>query len=201
MKTLPHVRFRPFIGSSYGYDSPFGIPVMVLGESHYSQKDHEPSSLTCGVMQYVIEGERWNFFTRASAAFVGRRSVDPASFWNSVVFYNFIQTAIKKGSRPTTQMWLDGELPFCEVLESLNPRPKLIAVFGFRCWDNTPCYGRDTKPIIHARRPVLCYEFGHANNWSLAFRLRHPSRAFSPKEWHPIVLKALVRAGGHEFKS
>ena len=201
MKALPNVKFLPFKGRSYGYGSPFGIPVMVLGESHYSAKVNEPSSLTRDVMNKVIAGEKWNFFPRASSAFLGEKSVDARSFWNSVVFYNFIQTAVKKNCRPTKQMWLDAEQPFREVLEWLNPRPRLIAVFGFRCWDNTPCYGRDTKSIIHAGRKVVCYEFGRTNNWSLGFRLRHPSRAFSPNEWHPIVLKALVRAGGHEFKA
>jgi hypothetical protein len=200
MKALPNVKFLPFKGRSYGYDSPFGIPVMVLGESHYSSKDHEAPSLTRHVMKEVIAGESWNFFTRASAAFLGKQSADAKSFWNSVVFYNFIQTAITKNSRPTKQMWLNAEQPFCEVLDWLNPRPRLIAVFGFRCWDSTPCYGRDTKSIIHAGREVACYEFGRGNSWSLALRLQHPSRAFSPREWHPIVLKALVRAGGREFK-
>jgi hypothetical protein len=200
MKALPSVKFRPCVGDSYGYDSPFGIPVMVLGESHYSDKDREASSLTCDVIKEVIAGRRWNFFTRVSATFLGKQSVDARSFWNSVVFYNFVQTAIKKNSRPTKQMWLDSEQPFCEVLDWLNPRPRLIAVCGVQCWDNTPCYGRDTESIVHARREVACYEFGHTDNWSLAFRLWHPSRAFSPGEWRPIVQKALVRAGGHEFR-
>jgi hypothetical protein len=200
MKALPNVKFLPFKGRSYGYGSPFGIPVMVLGESHYSNKDREAPTLTRDVMKEVAAGRGWNFFTRASATFLGKQSVDARSFWNSVVFYNFVQTAIKKNSRPSPQMWQDSEQPFREVLEWLNPRPRLIAVFGFGCWDNTPCYGRDTKSIIHARREVACYEFGHSNNLSLAFRLRHPSRAFSPREWHPIVLKALARAGGHEFR-
>jgi hypothetical protein len=199
MKTLRHVRFMPFVGDSYGYDSPFGIPVMVLGESHYSEKNHEGSSLTSDVMKKVMDGARWNFITRVSATFLGKQSVDARSFWNSVVFYNFVQTAIKKNSRPTKQIWVDSEQPFCEVLDWLDPRPGLIAVCGVQCWDSTPCYGRDTKPIIDAGQDVPCYEFGPADSRSLAFRLPHPSR-ISPQKWHPIFLKALRRAGGHEFK-
>jgi len=135
MKTMPHVRFTPWVGDSYGDESAFGTPVMVLGESHYTEKDREPSSLTSDVMRLVIKGAKWNFYTRVLQTFVSKHPVDPRSFWHSVAFYNFIQIPIKKGSRPMKQMWLDAEQPFCEVLEWLDPRPRLIAVFGFRCWD------------------------------------------------------------------
>ena len=57
MRALPNVKFLPFKGRSYGYGSPFGIPVMVLGESHYSSNDHEEPSLTRAVMKEVTAGE------------------------------------------------------------------------------------------------------------------------------------------------
>jgi hypothetical protein len=200
MKKLPHVNFMPFVGRSYGYHSAFAIPVLVLGESHYTATSRKsfPSSFTRDVMDDVISGEEWKFFTRVSETFRGERSVDPRTFWNSVAFYNFIQTVIKKNTRPTAQMWRDAERPFLEVLEAL--RPRLVAIFGFQTWENTPCHGRNAKPITHLGHEVPCYEFGCGDSWSLAPKLRHPSRGFSPKQWHAVILKSLARAGGHEFR-
>jgi hypothetical protein len=151
-------------------------------------------------MKQVIDGEKWNFFTRVSAAILGKQSVDPKVFWNSVAFYNFIQEAIKKNKRPTSQMYQAAEQPFLEVLEWLDPCPRLIAVFSAKAWENMPCCGRDTKAIIYGGRTVACYEYGEGNNRSLAPKLRHPSRGFSPQQWHPILLKAIERADGHEFR-
>jgi len=101
MKKLPQVNFLPFRGRSYGYQSAFGIPVLVLGESHYNDNGRQsfPPSFTCDVMDDVISGEEWKFFTQVLATFCGEQAVDPKTFWNSVAFYNFIQTVIKKNTR------------------------------------------------------------------------------------------------------
>jgi len=202
MKKPPHVIFLPFVGRSYGYRSAFGIPVLVLGESHYTDSARKsfPSSFTCDVMDDVISGDEYRFFTQASKTFLGEKSVDPKTFWNSVAFYNFIQTVVEKGKRPKAEMWRDAERPFLEVLEALKPRPRLIAVFGYGTWECTPCHGKNAKSITHLGQKVPCYDFGSGDSWSLAPKLKHPSRGFSPKQWHPVVLKALARAGGHEFR-
>src|ERR1700757_949280 len=97
------VNFLPFVGSTYGYQSAFGIPVLVLGESHYTDTGRKSfqSSFTRDVIDDVISGDEYRFFTQVSKTFLGERSVDPKTFWNSVAFYNFIQTVIRKGTRPT----------------------------------------------------------------------------------------------------
>jgi hypothetical protein len=54
--SLKQVRFKPWKGKSYGYHSPFGIPVMILGESHYGAKGAS-SSFTKDVIKALVRGE------------------------------------------------------------------------------------------------------------------------------------------------
>jgi hypothetical protein len=61
-------------------------------------------------------------------------------------------------------------------------------------------HGRDAKSITYLGQKVPCYEFGSGDSWSFAPKLKHPGRGFSAGQWHPVVLKALARAGGHEFR-
>jgi hypothetical protein len=195
-KPLKRVRFKRWKGKQYGYRSPFGIPVMILGESHYDAKDKN-SFFTRDVIREVIKGERNDrFYKNVAAAFL-EGTVDQqkiADFWNSVVFYNYLQTSVELRTRPRAKVWRDAEGPFRDVLDSLKPRPSLIVVFGCQTWENTPNYGSDVPPIEHGRRKILCYEFGVARKKSLAPKLKHPSRAFDRKQTSRVILKALKRA-------
>lgn len=56
-QSLKHVTFKPWRGKNYGFDSPFGIPVMILGESHYSVEGKE-HSFTKRVIKDVKSGEK-----------------------------------------------------------------------------------------------------------------------------------------------
>jgi hypothetical protein len=198
---MSQVRFRPHIGTNYEA-SPFGIPVLIVGESHYGEEESKPrSTLTKRVISAVVRGSKWNFFTRVAATFSGEQSIEPKVFWSSVAFYNFIQTRISKGAKPTKQMWNDAGPSFLEMLGSLKTKPRLIAIFSYTVWENTPCHGRDAKAIIHSGRSIPCYEFSVKDGWALAPKLRHPSRGVSPQEWHPIILEALKRVGGHKFRA
>lgn len=201
-RSLKHVKFEPSIGKRYGIDSPFGIPVMILGESHYGAQG-ESRSFTRRVIRDVKSGKKKHaFFGNVAKAFL----IDPSNpsqrkaFWDSVVFYNYVQTSVELGTRPALKTWLAAQEPFLEVLASLKPRPRLIAVFGWDTWENTPDRGRDVHPIKHQGRKIPCYEFNVGRNKSLAPKLKHPSRAFNLAQTRPVVLKALKRAGGHEFR-
>ncbi len=201
-RRLKHVKFMPWKGERYGTRSPFGIPVMILGESHYSVEG-ESRPFTRHVIEEVKSGKKKTpFYRNVAAAFLGD-TCDPRkkrAFWDSVVFYNYVQSSLKRGGRPTRRMWHKAEEPFLEVLAWLKPRPRLIAVFGWNTWENTPNCGRDVPPIKHGRRNILCYEFGVGRVKSLAPKLRHPSRAFNLDLTRGVILKALARAGGHKFR-
>ncbi len=147
---LKSVAFKPWVGKHYGYKSQFGIPVMILGESHYSDGNVSDKNITRSftkkVVKRVIDGgshKKEHFLRNVEAAFLGpTKDRDKLSnFWKSVVFYNYVQSLVKKGSRPTRKMWQDAQEPFLQVLRWLKPRPRLIAVFGYETWENTPFRG------------------------------------------------------------
>jgi hypothetical protein len=68
---MNEIFFQPWKGERYGRRSPFGVPVMILGESHYSREKASPT-LTQDVVRKVICGEwKFNFFRNVAAAFLG----------------------------------------------------------------------------------------------------------------------------------
>ena len=65
--SFKHVRVLPFIGERYKGETPWGLPIMILGESHYSKDPLHPD-FTKGVVQAMLE-EPWKpwmqFFARS----------------------------------------------------------------------------------------------------------------------------------------
>ena len=85
--------FKPWVGKKYGYRSCFGIPVMVLGESHYDWKGRviPASRVTVEIIREEISGEfkgkKRRFYANIVAAFLGAKPEQEqrAAFWNSVL--------------------------------------------------------------------------------------------------------------------
>lgn len=92
------IHFRPWVGSKYE-NGIKGKRLLVLGESHYS--DADDPDLTRTVMKRLLEyklgacgHESWmKTFTTFERAVAGRAlsGEESIAFWNSTVFYNFIQ--------------------------------------------------------------------------------------------------------------
>jgi len=197
---LKHVFFRPSVGKHCGGPA-FGVPVMILGESHYSEEEPD-RDLTRKVVLQTIRGEcDFAFFRNSATAFLGDHG-DPRMprFWESVIFYNYVQCLVDKEKRPTRKMWVDAELPFLEVLAMVEPSPRLVVVLGRDTWENTPCCGRDVRSIRSEGEEIPCYEFCIRGRAVLAPKLPHASRGFSPSRWRPVILEALKRVAGHEFR-
>jgi hypothetical protein len=201
-QALKHVRFKPWKGKHYGSRSPFGIPVMILGESHYSVEG-KISTFTRRVIKAVKSGKKKNsFYRNVAAAFLEEEfnSKQRRAFWDSVVFYNYVQSPLKRGGRPNGKMWSEAEQPFLEVLAWLKPPPRLIAVFGFHTWENTPDgHGTKVPHIKYGQLRIQCYEFRVGGGNSLAPKLKHPSRGLNLKQTRSVIQKALKTAGGHKF--
>ena len=63
---LEHVKVLPFVGENYKNEMPWGIPVMVVGESHYSEEPLD-TEFTIRVVKEMLDGsgKRWmNFFCK-----------------------------------------------------------------------------------------------------------------------------------------
>src|SRR5260370_12636775 len=197
--------FNPWVGKNYGTKSCFRIPIMVLGESHYDWKERSISHrrVTVELIKDELDGGNGiRFYTNIVASFLGAipNSEQRKEFWNSVLFYNYIQEFVGNGPRmrPEYRMWSQSEPTFRHVLSKYKPR--LISIFGFTLWDELPNWGHDADPLKVDGLSVACYNFDAPGRFTaLAPKLRHPSSSFNFRTWHPILREAVGRVGGKSW--
>lgn len=197
-----HVFFRPWVGREYGSKSKWGVAVMVLGESHHcgTSADECNQNLTIELIKGVICGrERHAFWAKTRRLFCGRDSAadQSAEFWNSVIFYNYVQESVGTGPRlrPSSQKWAGGGPAFLEVVERY--RPGLVLALGRKLWDELP------RNEDHAGPPIMLPDRGQRETWlyphrkgeALALGISHPTwPGWKYNDWVPCVSAALDEA-------
>jgi hypothetical protein len=133
---FPKARFKPWVGPYYK-NSPLGLRLLILGESHYrSPDDKSPEEWT--TIEALKQGRHtYRYWTRLSGLVGGYQPPHQVDIWDSVVFYNYVQHVVgtEPRQRPSERMWtseqtLDG---FREVLRVANP--ERILVVGKRNWE------------------------------------------------------------------
>lgn len=194
---MTSIFFQPWRGDCYG-NGFLGKRALVLGESHYDWDKEEPIDkmplLTQRCIQEQIDG-LWSkpFWTNIAATFLGHlpELSEKKAFWNSVAFYNYVQSSAGYGprKRPTPQQWQDAWVPFTEVLGEL--KPEVVIVLGYRLWENLPSHGSAGPRIEKAPRQKDTWRYAYAGGSCLAYGIRHPSAGFSSSLWHPHVLSAV----------
>jgi hypothetical protein len=191
------VKVLPYVGQDYGREKPWGVSVLILGESHYHPERLNPE-FTCEVVQAVIDGANYPFFTKVVGSFYGawpdhdlRRQ-----FWKSVAFYNFIQETVgaKPRIRPTDQMWRNAGPPLEEVL--IQHEPGFVLVLGKQLWENLP--------IPLKRGPLVTLGDGQSREsrlyfndagYAFTFGINHPSSGgWTYEKWTPWVQAAVQAA-------
>ena len=193
------VRYHPWIGSDYTGAGLGGRRILILGESHYigDPEWDTPDFSEVVVRKFgIVEPRR--FFT------VVRRTVQPeggespeerSSFWNSVAFYNYVQSSAGKGprERPTPEMWRDAAVPFFEVLSALKPHG--MVVLGRELWWNLPRPDGQVELIDAGGESVAASVYvGQDGTRTIATHITHPSgRGFSYSRCRPAVA-ALIKA-------
>ncbi|AWC25280.1 hypothetical protein CO731_04775 [Aminobacter sp. MSH1] len=200
--------FQPWIGDSYDApDNMFdGKRVLVIGESHYAS-EHEIGSIvpdmTNDVMRMYASGkrERW-MRTLDNVAWTvsgkGRGELEREgkrgefSVWNSMAFYNYIPVVLAddaRSDRPTAELFRSGMEPFEKVILKHQPDILVICGYGLFPWiisnHYSECAGdpwsfRGEWIDIPRQQPIR------------AVRMIHPSTAFSPKKWNPVIRRALT---------
>lgn len=195
--------FRPWIGKRYDTGGLFRRRVLFLGESHYlwNEAASATPSLTRDCIEEQYRGDASHaFWTRIVIAGLGRKPSleEKQRFWDSVAFYNFIQTPVGYGPRvrPAPAMWTDAQPPFLEILEALMPH--LVIVLGREMWHNLPegfvpgpPFGRDRS--AESWWYIVADARGRARTRTpaLAVGFRHPSAGFSGSYWHGVFREAL----------
>ena len=145
--------FAPFDGASYRNQY---FKILTLGESHYfgeedmalfhkDRNDPKVKNITQNVVHQFLDYKRgkgkfyrWmNTFTKYANALQNKELTAGgcADIWESMVFYNFVQTPMT-GPRvsPTQEDFKRSRKAFEEVLADLSPN--LIIFWGKRLWNN-----------------------------------------------------------------
>lgn len=188
---MKNVVFDPWVGKTYENGGCFCKKILLLGESHYGQ--NMGSSMTKDIIyDQTYSNYTRSIYTNFERALKGEETNpdDREKIWNSVAFYNYVQTCISKTRKsPSEEEFSDSEEAFFEVLDELEP--DVVLVWGTRLWENLPntnfeAYG-DCEYKGYAYRcgsyttnkgtKVVCYE------------MQHPSSGFSWSWWHNFLIQ------------
>ncbi|MBD2370629.1 hypothetical protein H6G63_27675 [Leptolyngbya sp. FACHB-402] len=199
--TKEKLLFEPWIGSQYGSDSLFGISILVVGESNYTDnQDRElpHNTFTHRLIEDAIDGcQKHRFFKYIRRTFMD--DVSPKAFWHSVAYQEYIQDWLPcPGVSPDEEMWQKAKPLFQDVVNELKPQCILFVSKGV--------YDRASKNFSDATSLTICddvalriYKPSHPTvqiHQSLASWIYHPSsRRGGFRRPRPVV-KALVEAAG-----
>jgi len=175
---MSKIVFEPWIGDKYFDSDYFGVRVLVLGESHYGEKQEMRPTITTEVVRWLAQRERHSFFTKVSKVLLGAGketwldNKTRSDIWEHIAFYNYIQGFVGNDSRirPTYDLWNLSREPFLEVVTKLSPA--VILVLGKELGRNIP----DLPKSIQ----VCC--------------IQHPSTGFVYSKWNPVFKDSLELA-------
>ncbi|MCV0415152.1 MAG: hypothetical protein K5831_09760 [Brevundimonas sp.] len=194
--------FTPWVGPKFGdKDNAIGgFRLLVVGESHHADgPGYEIGTIhpdfTVGVVE-AYQSDPWQRWMKTFdniAAAVGGRSKSEAgregmnAVWDSIAFYNYIPVIAATAARkelPTQEMFIAGVEPFRRAVATV--KPDAIVVAGYRLWDEIVYRHADSehhRPVDASNPFVPLADVGGL----LALRMIHPSTAFSPSRWHPLI--------------
>ncbi|MCL2066929.1 MAG: hypothetical protein FWG99_05650 [Treponema sp.] len=185
---MKNVFVTPWVGKLYGKkDSYFNKKIMILGDSQYCDGCGDDCSASveniCNSRTEKIERylnhkkcngnfESWfPTYTKFTNLFIGKKcdSETINIFWNSILFYNYVQKALKiPREAPSPEMFKDkyNEEAFFEIIKKY--KPDAIFVWGKRLWQNK------TNRDFSSSRTILNRESGFYLSIPIFFT-DHPS--------------------------
>lgn len=199
MKAKPsdsQVHFLPWVGENYEKGI-CGRKVLVLGESHYCAKPEDDTPyITREVIADLLEPgseheANKNTYTKFERALAGK-VLDwqgKSELWNSVIFYNFVQTPMNGPRKsPFIKEFQDSFAAFLEVLEQY--RPDCVIAWGKRLYERLPPAGRQGKTVLLPDGTSLeTWAYVLSDGKCVAvLPIQHPSSGFSWDFWHESIM-------------
>ena len=201
--------FLPWIGPDFGKaNNPIGgRRLMVVAESHHADGANHAigttdPDFTVGVVETYksCPREGWMRTFDNIAAAIGERSKPELgrdgvnAIWDAIAFYNYVPVfaATAARQRPTIEMFRLGQEPFRRAVDMVQPEVVLVA--GYAVWDWVVYHQAETefhKPVDPAAPFAPLSKVGGLT----AMRMKHPSTAFSPTAWRPLIRRLLARDG------
>ena len=174
-----------------------GIRLLVVGESHYDEGEPPAPDQVSSFTSEIVT--RWGANAEGYQRFFGNiygtfnddgahwSSDEFKQFWNSVYFYNYVQSFVPGGAgeRPTAKQFSDSADAFHAVLDDL--RPEAIVVMGQTIWDlmserNAQLVDRDEEGV------GSIYRYEYDGGSCIAGHTHHPSSiGYSADYWRPRV--------------
>ncbi len=185
---MSEIVFEPYTGCKY--DSA-RCRLLIVGESHYDEPSDIPLESTRTVVERWRSGE-WNvrYLMVASRIITGKEAheVDRQTALDEVAFYNFVQTMMRKGERPTEQQAQASQGAFLEVLHLLSPTH--IIMGSYFAWESAPAGQCRTGHVSLDGMTLKAREYLTPKGQAVAIPLPHFSRASAP-EWQRAVREFL----------
>ena len=208
-----NVIFIPWIGKQYFNGGIFGKKILVLGDSHYCQDNDcktcgvlgsnpiemgDCRKLTCNTVKSFLdknaEFEKWkNTFKRFSGVMAGGHKTtdeEDHQIWNSISFYNFVQTAIQLGPRSpySEEAYKKSLSMFWNVLDNLLP--DLVIVWGEKAWNELPSEGWEWVDI-GIKEDIAAGRYNDGKSNALFLLIRHPSAGLGYDIWPRVIKRAI----------
>lgn len=207
--------FLPYIGANFYEGGVFSKRILVLGDSHYcgecdncgimskiDSMDSACHNFTRNVVSKFLKyrqgkelRETWmNTFLKFERALVGHETnaSESMEIWDSIAFYNYIQTAYMPHSRQAyTNIEYELSSPyFWQVLNEL--KPDVTIIWGYRMWDRLPGENWIDGQTIYASGIEEKYGYYVLINGKkvLALRSIHPSIGFAWNAYGELFKKA-----------
>lgn len=177
------------------------IRLLIVGESHYDEGEPPPpdqmASFTIDIVtRWGAKAEGYKrFFGNIYATFNDHgahwSSDEFKRFWNSVYFYNYVQSFVHGGSgeRPTAKQFSDSADAFHVALDDI--KPEAIVVMGRQVWKSMT--ERNAEKVDHDKHGLgAIYRYQYDGGSCLAGHTYHPSwKGYSADDWRPRVKRFL----------
>lgn len=200
------VKFKPWVGENYETGIHQGKKLMILGESHYcaNPETEATEDITIKVIEDLLdpfseyEGYK-NTYTKFAKAVVREKQFSDETkkeFWQHVIFYNYVQTAIS-GARvsPTTEQFRNSEQAFFEIISQYQP--DLIIVWGKRLYNNLPQQGTQLPDLqisqgIYAGESSEVWSYTIGGKTIALLPITHPSASMIELQYHKDLIYQFI---------
>ena len=208
---MSEINFRPWVGKNYLSDGYKGKHILVLGESHYCEKELEQGGRCCPFCKkenmkddcfsqtadvidsfvYDYSGESYHqTFLCFERAVLGKELTqkEREDFWQGVIFYNYIQYS-QSGPRtaPQPEHWEKSEFAFKELLQEYLP--DYIIVWGVRLYEGLPGWDGEHSLLQISENDYADVWIYNVNGKRIpALKVYHPScpKGKSWSYWHDV---------------
>lgn len=216
---MSNIKIKPHVGRRYGDPCNIfkGKKILALGESVYiNEEDFQKGGFEKLTEQLVEEylhfrkenkfndekyiGGWTNTYLKFERALVGRTTQPEGSrkIWESIVFYNYLQTPITEGARTsgTDKAYAESQKAFIEVVK--QHKPDIIIVWGVGIlydalppttgdfeWKNEDAIDAEGYKVHNGK---YSWMEGENEVFAKVVAIYHPSSGFSWSWWHDKVL-------------